>query len=104
MLRLTSRARALLGVGLILALAATATSSASTARGSSGVATTPPRGIALPPAPTSPGTYPLAANASAVTLRWYDRSKDEQKFVVYRRNRSGTWQQIYSVPTRNVAD
>jgi hypothetical protein len=39
---------------------------------------------------------------TAVTVGWYDRSTDEQKFVLYRRTASGAWQEIYEVPTRNV--
>jgi hypothetical protein len=96
-------ASALAGAGLIVGLVGPSAASA---------AVRPPTGIAppghgvikLPPGPTSPGVYPLAASASAVTVRWYDRSSDEQTFIVYRRDQTGAWQPVYQVPTRNVAD
>jgi hypothetical protein len=52
----------------------------------------------------APGTYPLQATASAVTVKWYDRSDNEQGFKVFRRDLSGNWQQVYDVPTRDMAD
>ena len=60
-------------------------------------------GIVQPPAPVSPGVYPLKAMPLAVTIDWYDRSTDEQKFVLYRRTATGAWQDIYEVPTHSVA-
>jgi hypothetical protein len=38
-----------------------------------------------------------------VTVKWYDRSNNEQGFKVFRRDTSGTWQMVYQVPTRDVA-
>jgi hypothetical protein len=37
-----------------------------------------------------------------VTIRWFDRSTDEQKFVLYKRDLQGTWREIYEVPTRDM--
>jgi hypothetical protein len=66
--------------------------------------TRPPIGvIAQPRPPLAPGLYPLQPSPLAVTVRWYDRSTDEQKFVLYRRDQHGAWQAIYEVPTHNVA-
>ena len=53
--------------------------------------------------PLFPGLYTIQAMPLAVTIGWYDRSTDEQKFVLYRRDGHGAWQEIYEVPTRNVA-
>jgi hypothetical protein len=39
----------------------------------------------------------------AVTIRWYDRSSNEQKFVLYKRALTGAWRAIYQVPTRDSA-
>lgn len=63
----------------------------------------PPRVIHEPAPPAQPGVNPLEATAQAVTVRWYDRSTTEQKFVVYKRDQNGAWQVINQVPTRNVA-
>ncbi len=57
-----------------------------------------------PSGPLAPGLYPLAASARAVTVDWYDRSTNEQQFVVYKRDLQGDWQQVYEVPSRNVAE
>lgn len=56
-----------------------------------------------PSGPLFPGLYQLAASQHAVTVGWYDRSTNEQQFVVYKRNLQGAWQQVYEVPSRNVA-
>jgi hypothetical protein len=58
--------------------------------------------IKAPSPPAQPGLYALQASPTAVIVGWYDRSTDEQKFVLYRRSASGAWQEIYEVPTRNV--
>lgn len=57
----------------------------------------------LPSPPAFPGLYDLQAMPLAVTVHWYDRSSDEQKFVLYRRDSHGAWQELYEVPTRDVA-
>jgi hypothetical protein len=49
----------------------------------------------------APGLYDLQASASAVTVKWYDRSDNELGFKVYRRDLSGNWQVVYQVATRN---
>ncbi|HXT34054.1 MAG TPA: hypothetical protein VN837_00640 [Chloroflexota bacterium] len=59
-------------------------------------------GIRLPSV-DAPGTYPLQASASAVTVKWYDRSNDEQGFKVFKRDLSGNWQMVYQVATRDMA-
>jgi hypothetical protein len=51
----------------------------------------------------APGTYALDASASAVTVKWYDRSDNEQGFKVYRRDLSGNWQVVYQVPTLDMS-
>jgi hypothetical protein len=56
-----------------------------------------------PSGPLFPGLDQLAASPHAVTVGWYDRSTDEQQFIVYKRNLQGNWQQVYAVPSRNVA-
>jgi hypothetical protein len=94
----------LAGIGLILSLAGPSTASAARVRLPTGIAAPPGGVIKLPPGPTSPGVYPLQASASAVTVRWYDRSSNEQKFVVYRRDQYGAWHSVDQVPTRNMAD
>jgi hypothetical protein len=53
--------------------------------------------------PLAPGLSALQATAHSVTVGWFDRSTDEQKFVLYRRDAQGTFEKIYEVPTRNVA-
>lgn len=64
----------------------------------------PPGGvIKAPSGPVSPGLDQLASSQHAVTVGWYDRSTNEQKFVVYKRNLQGAWQQVYEVASRNVA-
>lgn len=63
----------------------------------------PPSVIKQAPVPLFPGICPLQATPSAVTVCWYDRSTDEQKFVVYKRDATGTWQAVYQVPTRDSA-
>ena len=65
----------------------------------------PPGGVLkAPSAPVSPGLYQLAASQQAVTVGWSDHSTNEQKFVVYKRNLQGNWQQVYEVPSCDVAD
>src|SRR5262249_46741599 len=64
----------------------------------------PPGPSKLPPVPAEPGTWPLQATAASVTVHWFDRSDDEQKFVLYKRDLQGAWREIDEVPTRNVAD
>ncbi|MGH2410940.1 MAG: hypothetical protein ACRDGS_11315, partial [Chloroflexota bacterium] len=49
-----------------------------------------------------PGTYPLQASASAVTVKWYDRSNNELGFRVFRRDLSGTWQMVDQVASLDV--
>ncbi len=51
---------------------------------------------------TAPGTSPLQATASAVTVQWYDRSNNELGFQVFRRDLSGNWQIVYQVASRDV--
>jgi hypothetical protein len=64
----------------------------------------PPGGVfKLPSPPVSPGLYQLASSQQAVTVSWYDRSTDEQQFVVYKRDLGGNWEQVYEVPSRDVA-
>src|SRR4051794_22229598 len=55
----------------------------------------PPGGISVPldggvikqpEPPLFPGLYTIQAMPLAVTIGWFDRSKDEQKFVLYRRD------------------
>jgi hypothetical protein len=59
--------------------------------------------IKLPPGPLSPGVYQLQAMPLAVTIRWYDRSTNEQKFILYKRTLTGAWRDIYETPTRDSA-
>src|SRR5581483_3952208 len=56
-----------------------------------------------PSGPLFPGLDQLAASPHAVTVGWYDRSTNEQQFIVYKRDLQGNWQQVYAVPSRNVA-
>jgi hypothetical protein len=51
----------------------------------------------------APGLYNLQASAAAVTVKWFDRSNNELGFKIYRRDRSGKWQVVYQVPTRDMA-
>jgi hypothetical protein len=37
-----------------------------------------------------------------VTVKWFDRSDNENGFEVFRRDANGAWQSVYRVPTRNV--
>jgi hypothetical protein len=60
-------------------------------------------GVELPPPPDKPGLYPLEPSRYAVTVRWYDRSDNEQTFTVYRRDTQGNWQPVHQVPTRDMA-
>jgi hypothetical protein len=60
-------------------------------------------GITLGRAPDAPGLYPLQPMSLAVTIRWYDRSTNEQKFILFRRDVHGAWREIYEVPTSDVA-
>ncbi len=65
---------------------------------------TPPRAVVLQGGyVNAPGTYALQASASAVTVKWYDRSDNEQGFKVFRRDLSGNWQMVYQVATRDMA-
>jgi hypothetical protein len=92
-------ARGLAGAGLILGFVGMSTATAAVHP-----PTAPPAGVIKSPSgPVSPGLYQLAPSQNAVTVGWYDRSTNEQKFVVYKRNQQGGWQQVYSVPSRNVA-
>jgi hypothetical protein len=59
--------------------------------------------IARLPIPAVPGEYPLQTSQDAVVVPWYDRSTDEQSFIVYRRDAGGNWQNVYQVNTRNEA-
>jgi hypothetical protein len=59
-------------------------------------------GIRLPSV-DAPGTYALQASASAVTVKWYDRSNNELGFKVFKRDLSGNWQMVYQVATRDMA-
>jgi hypothetical protein len=59
--------------------------------------------LPVPSGPLAPGPGQLVAYRYSVTVNWYDRSSDEQSFVVYRRDADGTWQPVDEVPTRNVA-
>ena len=50
----------------------------------------PPVGvIAQVPVPLFPGICPLQAAQQTVTVCWYDRSTDETKFIVYKRDAHG---------------
>ena len=55
------------------------------------------------PIPAVPGEYALQTSQDAVVVPWYDRSTDEQSFIVYRRDASGNWQNVYQVATRDEA-
>ena len=55
------------------------------------------------PIPAVPGEYPLQTSRDAVVVPWYDRSTDEQSFIVYRRDAAGNWQNVYQVNTRDEA-
>lgn len=92
------------GAGLILSFGGAATASAARLKRIpvGGIVGLPGGGIKLPPGPTFPGVYSLQANPNSVTVRWYDRSTDEQKFIVYRRDQRGAWQDVDEVPTRDV--
>jgi len=50
----------------------------------------------------APGTYPLQATASSVTVKWSDYSDNELGFKVFRRDTSGNWQLVYQVATSDV--
>ena len=64
--------------------------------------TVPITGVFEPmPVPLFPGVRPLQTSQKAVVVNWYDRSTDEQSFVVYRRDAAGNWQNVYEVPTRD---
>ena len=64
---------------------------------------TPPPFIGVWPASVdAPGTYPLQATASTVTVSWYDRSNDELGFQVSRRDLSGNWQVVYQVASNDT--
>ena len=64
--------------------------------------TVPITGVFEPmPVPLFPGVSPLQTSQKAVVVNWYDRSTDEQSFVVYRRDAAGNWQNVYEVPTRD---
>lgn len=64
----------------------------------------PPVGpVKQPAGPAFPGLCPLQPLPLSVTVCWYDRSTDEQRFVVYRRDQGGIWQAVYQTPTRNTA-
>ena len=64
----------------------------------------PPVGvIAQVPVPLFPGICPLQAAPQTVTVCWYDRSTDETKFIVYKRDAHGNWQSVYQVPTKDTA-
>lgn len=87
--------------GALGAAEARAPQSASSAQGR-GIS--PPAGvIAQPPVPLFPGICPLEAAPQSVTVCWYDRSTDETKFVVYKRDVHGNWQSVYQVPTKDTA-
>lgn len=65
---------------------------------------TPPSGVRVQaPPPLAPGLDPLQASQYAVVVSWYDRSTDAQSFIVYRRDAQGEWQEVYQVPTHDVA-
>ncbi len=88
------------GAGLIVGLAWTSSATAfvrpiGVRAPSSGV-------FKLPSGPISPGLHQLQASSGSVTVGWYDRSTDEQKFVVYKRNLQGAWQQVYEVASSDV--
>jgi hypothetical protein len=51
-----------------------------------------------------PGLNPLEPTQSSVTVRWYDRSNNEEGFRIYRRNIQGNWQLVNDTPTKNMAD
>jgi len=53
--------------------------------------------------PQAPELAALVATAESVTLNWTDRSSNETKFVVYRRDVQGNWQSVYTVPTTDMA-
>src|SRR5271167_582972 len=85
----------LVSVGLIISFCGASTASAATVRRPADVVRPSPGRFKLPPVPTFPGVYPLQASPLTVTVHWYDRSTDEQKFVLYRRDQGGAWQEIY---------
>jgi hypothetical protein len=59
-------------------------------------------GMKSVPYPTFPGLSGLPASATSVTVEWYDRSTDAQKFVVYRRDSNGVWQSVHEVPANTA--
>src|SRR5205823_6070506 len=59
--------------------------------------------IKLPDPPLFPGMYTMQVMPLSVTIAWLDRSSDEQRFVLYKRDLHGAWQAIYEVPTRDMA-
>jgi hypothetical protein len=97
-------AAGLVSVGLIVSLCGASTASAATVRRPGNVVRPSPGLFKLPPVPTFPGVYPLQASPLTVTVHWYDRSTDEQKFVLYRRDQGGAWQEIYQAPTKNMGE
>ena len=92
-------ATGLAGAGLILSFVGMSTAAAAVRPPGP-----PPAGVIKGPSgPLAPGLYQLASSQHAVTVGWYDRSSNEQNFVVYKRNLQGAWQQVYEVASRNVA-
>jgi hypothetical protein len=90
------------GAGLLVSLAGAQTAAARVlypigVRGPSGGVIKAPNG------PDSPGLYSLQASSGAVTVGWSDRSTDEQKFLVYKRDQGGQWHVIHQEPTRDTA-
>jgi hypothetical protein len=59
--------------------------------------------IYTPGPPDAPGLYPLQASQYDVVVRWYDRSDNENSFIVWRLDGQGNWQNVYEVPTYNQA-
>ena len=77
---------------------------ASAAQGPPGGIVVPPPGPIKPlPPPVAPLAQPLTATGLDVTIRWQDRSTNEQKFVVYKRDVHGAWRGFYEVPTSDMS-
>jgi hypothetical protein len=89
----------------LAALISTAAPSAASAapRPPGGILAPPPGPIKPPPPPAAPLAQPLTATRLDVTIHWQDRSTNEQKFVVYKRDVRGAWRFYYEVATNHMA-
>src|SRR5450631_2497499 len=68
-----------------------------------GILAPPPGPIKPPPPPAAPLAQPLTATRLDVTIHWQDRSTNEQKFVVYKRDKRGAWRFFYEVSSNHMA-